>query len=56
MADVRVNDGEFYFRFSIDPNMMIISLLFAILVASQIDANNKIRNTTSENTRPIIGK
>lgn len=35
--------------------MMIISLLFTILVASQISATNKIRNTTNENTRPIIG-
>lgn len=47
---------SFISDFEKDPNMMIISLLFTILVASQISATNKIRNTTNENTRPIIGK
>lgn len=36
--------------------MMIISLLFTILVASQSNANEKTNNPTNENNRPIIGK
>jgi gamma-glutamyl hydrolase len=35
--------------------MMIIGLLFTILAISQIYANDKIRHSSAENTRPIIG-
>jgi len=56
MNYLKVDDGEFYFRFWQNPNMMIISLLFTILVVSKIDASCKKTNPTAENTRPIIGK
>jgi len=35
--------------------MMMISLLFTLLVVSQIDGKNRISNPSNENTRPIIG-
>ena len=33
----------------------MISLLFIILVVSQIDGNGHTKNSPTENTRPIIG-
>jgi hypothetical protein len=56
MVDLDNDNGEFYFRFFKNLNMMIIGLLFTILVVLQVDANGKIRNSANENTRPIIGK
>ncbi len=47
---------SFILDFEKNPNMMIISLLFTILVVSKIDASCKRINPTAENTRPIIGK